>query len=676
MSNHLARRGSLWWARLVVPAHLRKQAGRREFSQSTQTHELHIAKLVGAVLVATWRRQLMALESVAMSVDVLKVIDKSPELTSGGHLSLADAAAMIGVELILLLREAANGDLKLHCRLSSMSGFVLPRSDLERDESISGGVARVVPIPTDMPESAIDTVLSGVLPISDSRHVANAIISEGLKSIDVVLFDLVERPDDVFAPAQTVWCEIAILEVEADQVDVIRLKLKRDFTPEQIKRAEEVHIATLRPRQDHSRQRADMLFSEALDAYCNDASGLPRNLTSPSEQKQRKKGCLLFAEFMGDLPLSEIDAEKLRAFRDGPLRTLPAKVNNLPKSLSRPTMKQMVEALRAGAIDWPLMSFDMQRERMLWLGRFFAWLKSKEWIKDNPAAYLQGETGLTKAERKNINRKIDDDQVRGPFSQEELLLIFGQSWFDTGSGVHFKKPRKWYPFEYWLPLLGLYAGCRIGEASQLHLSDIKPLGVDAWYLDINEGTKDKSLKNAQSKRTIPVHQALIDLGFIAYCERLKVEGFKRVFPELTFATSDARYAKEPIRKMSDMLKGLHMPRDGMHVFHCLRHNMNNELTRVPMDALPFADENLRKFIRCTVLGHKPGDDVNVKHYTSTTLEEMLALIRGLSYELPQISKLDIDFAISQIYVSLASKQGQRSDREDMGPLNEEVYGSK
>jgi hypothetical protein len=195
------------------------------------------------------------------------------------------------------------------------------------------------------------------------------------------------------------------------------------------------------------------------------------------------------------------------------------------------------------------------------------------------------------------------------------------------------------------------------------------------YLDINAATKDKSLKNEQSKRTVPVHQALMDLGFIDYCERLRSEGFKRVFPELTYAKSDARYAKESIRKMSGMLKALGMPRDGLHVFHCLRHNMNNELARVPIKSLPFADENLKKFIRYSVLGHKPGDDVNVKHYTSTTPEEKLALLRGLTYDLPQIAKLDIDFAISQIYVSLASKKGERSGREDMGPLNEEIYGA-
>ena len=48
---------------------------------------------------------------------------------------------------------------------------------------------------------------------------------------------------------------------------------------------------------------------------------------------------MLFAEFMGDMPLDDIDADMLRSFRDGPLRTFPAKANNLPNALKRATMK-------------------------------------------------------------------------------------------------------------------------------------------------------------------------------------------------------------------------------------------------------------------------------------------------------------------------------------------------
>ena len=69
----LFRRGGIWWARLVVPKRLREAAGRREYVQSTKTHELAIAKLVVAVLMAGWRRQLLELQCRPMPIELLKI---------------------------------------------------------------------------------------------------------------------------------------------------------------------------------------------------------------------------------------------------------------------------------------------------------------------------------------------------------------------------------------------------------------------------------------------------------------------------------------------------------------------------------------------------------------------------------------------------------------------------
>ena len=91
MSGHLFRRGGIWWARFVVPERLRGAAGRREFNQSCRTHELAIAKLVCAVFLGDWRRQIFQLDSREMSTDVLKLVGGSPVLVGGGYVSLADA---------------------------------------------------------------------------------------------------------------------------------------------------------------------------------------------------------------------------------------------------------------------------------------------------------------------------------------------------------------------------------------------------------------------------------------------------------------------------------------------------------------------------------------------------------------------------------------------------------
>lgn len=106
MKNHLARRGGIWWARLTVPHRLRTAVGKREFCQSTKTHELHIAKMVAAVLVAGWRRQLLALEFPAMSIDLEKMAASSSVIATGHFLSLADASFHTGIGISIAFRRA------------------------------------------------------------------------------------------------------------------------------------------------------------------------------------------------------------------------------------------------------------------------------------------------------------------------------------------------------------------------------------------------------------------------------------------------------------------------------------------------------------------------------------------------------------------------------------------
>jgi hypothetical protein len=157
---------------------------------------------------------------------------------------------------------------------------------------------------------------------------------------------------------------------------------------------------------------------------------------------------------------------------------------------------------------------------------------------------------------------------RQAFTDDELGLIFSAPWFISGKGVITKAGtyREFSPFRYWLPLLGIFAGGRINELCQLRLDDVCQTDTGTWYIDINEDTADKSLKRQKdtgicwSKRKVPLHPLLIDLGFPAWCERLREEGFKRVFPELSW-NAKTHYAKEPIRAMSGFFLGLGMPRD-------------------------------------------------------------------------------------------------------------------
>lgn len=112
--------------RLVVPERLRGAVGRREFVQSTRTHELAIAKLVATVLLVDWRKQLHRLVCTTMSIDLLTLVEGAPALTFGGYLPISTATTLSGISEADLLRAAADGRLSLYCQVGQVTGYLVP----------------------------------------------------------------------------------------------------------------------------------------------------------------------------------------------------------------------------------------------------------------------------------------------------------------------------------------------------------------------------------------------------------------------------------------------------------------------------------------------------------------------------------------------------------------------
>jgi len=89
---------------------------------------------------------------------------------------------------------------------------------------------------------------------------------------------------------------------------------------------------------------------------------------------------------------------------------------------------------------------------------------------------------------------------------------------------------------YWLPVLSLYYGHRQGELAQLDRADVvKKSGI--WCLQVTETDEDlqeddrpKSVKTADSVRIVPLHSAVIALGFLDYVGTVKG---KRLWPKIS-----------------------------------------------------------------------------------------------------------------------------------------------
>lgn len=146
-------------------------------------------------------------------------------------------------------------------------------------------------------------------------------------------------------------------------------------------------------------------------------------------------------------------------------------------------------------------------------------------------AYKRGYTAVDPA--RTEAPQVDSDAGRidradKPFSTGELQAIFSgylYSGTDTGSAELV------FPYQFWLPLLGLFTGGRLNELCQLESSDVrKEEETGIFFVRItSEGSK--SLKNYHSRRVVPLHDELIRIGFLDFVAQAKSEGREKLFSD-------------------------------------------------------------------------------------------------------------------------------------------------
>lgn len=183
-----------------------------------------------------------------------------------------------------------------------------------------------------------------------------------------------------------------------------------------------------------------------------------------------------------------------------------------------------------------------------------------------------------------ISGKARDE--RHPFTVDELTKIFRSPIYTGCKSVRYhNSPGDLIPNDqgiYWVPLLGLFTGCRSGEIIQLRTEDVKVDGNIA-FIDVTDEGDDLSLKNSGSRRRIPVHQTLKDIGFMRFVERQKKLKSARLFPDLPKA-SDGTYSTAYSTKFGNTLKALDIKHDRIS-FHSFRHTFEDACrnSRIPLD---------------------------------------------------------------------------------------------
>lgn len=159
------------------------------------------------------------------------------------------------------------------------------------------------------------------------------------------------------------------------------------------------------------------------------------------------------------------------------------------------------------------------------LSSFLGWAAREEYIPRNPAV------GLAIAAPED-----DPRDGRRPLTPEQIIKIFDAPLYrgclDDGPGYATPGPNIVRRGRFWVPLLCLFGGLRMGEACQLGVRDVAEQGGIPVILvrpDPEAGTR---LKTRSSRRVVPIHPELARLGFLEFAARQREAGHDRLFPEL------------------------------------------------------------------------------------------------------------------------------------------------
>jgi integrase len=125
---------------------------------------------------------------------------------------------------------------------------------------------------------------------------------------------------------------------------------------------------------------------------------------------------------------------------------------------------------------------------------------------------------------------------------------------------------------YWVFLLGAATGARLEELGQLLVSDVRTeKGVHFLWLD-NLG-EDQNLKTEGSRRRVPLHPKLIELGFLNWAREGR-SADKRVFREVKLNSID-KLTHNLSRRANRYLDRIGID-ERNYVFYSFRHKFKDE----------------------------------------------------------------------------------------------------
>jgi integrase len=244
-------------------------------------------------------------------------------------------------------------------------------------------------------------------------------------------------------------------------------------------------------------------------------------------------------------------------------------LSRLPPNFGkRSGKKQPLEKIADANKTGPTLAWETQNSYLRMADNLFGWMLKERLITDNPASGIGP-----------LRRREAAEMQRLPFNIDELQSIFATPVYtgcvDDELGFARAGTKVIRRSRYWVPLLALFTGMRMGEVLQLTPDHVRLSAQGTHFIVL---TRDMMLKTDAAEREIPIHPELERLGFIAWVDEKRRAGAEALFDEVPISKYGYR-SDTFTKRFATFLKKVDLPveRRGKLCFHSFRHSFKDAL---------------------------------------------------------------------------------------------------
>ena len=297
-------------------------------------------------------------------------------------------------------------------------------------------------------------------------------------------------------------------------------------------------------------------ISVGIDKFIDEKT----KLTRKSEWEQRNSLGMLIHDF-GDIPLGKLTREMGTKFKEH-IRKLPKNKTKIPKYRD----KDFHELVGMNVEEKDRISTITVNKHLGYVSSFMEWGKIHGFVDINVFKGMKLKIGIRPRDQ------------RDRFTEKEIKQIFDKHIYIEHTNI---EKGRWEL--YWSPLISLFSGLRLNEICSLYLDNIRQIEGNKrnkrWCIDILEepDRPDKHLKTLSSRRIVPIHDTLLDLGLIEFVEIMKKKQptRQRLFQELKYGEQSY------VRNVSRFFNERYLPKLGLKTdkknFHSIRHSVIDHL---------------------------------------------------------------------------------------------------